>query len=568
MSVLGLTHKANLKGLTLIELLVTIAVISVIALISFPTLTNIIGSSRAAATEAIQKQANDFLSRYEASGKVSFDEETSTFTAWTDLNGDGRFTSPKEIIETLEISEKYSITVDNSENPTSIIVETGDPKSLIYKSGYNGEASDITQRVQKDKQVALASNPFTRLDYSFTGWNHDSDGSGITYNVGESLTIADNTTLYAQWLINTYTITYTYNGATSGNDNTTDSYISGGEAILLPAPLKSGYSFEGWNTDALGSGINYDGGAELSNKFDTALYAQWSANSYTLTYDYNGATSGNSIVNSSYTSGDPGVLLSSPERTGYSFSGWNTNNSGTGSNYAGGSRVTIQNDTTLFSQWLADTYTITYNYDGATGGNSSATSTYSTGESDVSLPAPTKSGKTFAGWFTASNFSGTKLGTAYSPSASLTLYAKWDNSTVVVFDASTGPNSTMTGGWSLWNYDGSNVSVGTNSNSVYTYSPYWTNGAAATNNNIDLTGATSITIDFAGSSDSPYGYSSFSWYKADGERDSYGLLNPSNRNMSRQLITIPITNGGSGRLTLNSANTRQYQYIYSITINY
>lgn len=141
-------------------------------------------------------------------------------------------------------------------------------------------------------------------------------------------------------------------------------------------------------------------------------------------------------------------------------------------------------------------------------------------------------------------------------------------SSVTIFDATTGPNSTATGGWYYWHYDGSYASIGTTSTYVYIYSPWWTNGAAATNNNIDLTGATSITIDFAGSSDNPYGYASVSWYLSNGTRSGYNIINPSNQNVSRQLITIPITNGGNGKFTLDAANCRQNVYLYGLKVNY
>lgn len=139
---------------------------------------------------------------------------------------------------------------------------------------------------------------------------------------------------------------------------------------------------------------------------------------------------------------------------------------------------------------------------------------------------------------------------------------------VVIFNASTGPNNAVTGGWSLWNYDGGNVTVGTNATSAFVFSPWWTNGAVATVNNINLTGAVSITIDFEGTSDNDYGYASVSWARANGTREGFNLLNPSLRSRSRGLITIPITNGGVGRFTLDSANTRQYQYIYGLVVNY
>ena len=53
----------------------------------------------------------------------------------------------------------------------------------------------------------LPGNTFTRPKYTFTGWNTKADGSGIAYADNASLTLTEDTTLYAQWtLVTDYTI--------------------------------------------------------------------------------------------------------------------------------------------------------------------------------------------------------------------------------------------------------------------------------------------------------------------------------------------------------------------------
>lgn len=48
----------------------------------------------------------------------------------------------------------------------------------------------------------LPASGFTRTGYAFTGWNTAADGTGGSYLLGQSITIWDNTTLYAQWRAN------------------------------------------------------------------------------------------------------------------------------------------------------------------------------------------------------------------------------------------------------------------------------------------------------------------------------------------------------------------------------
>ena len=52
-------------------------------------------------------------------------------------------------------------------------------------------------------------------------------------------------------------------------------------------------------------------------------------------------------------------------RTGYDFTGWNTEKDGSGTSYNDGAAVTFTSDTVLYAQWKAKTYTVTWkNWDG------------------------------------------------------------------------------------------------------------------------------------------------------------------------------------------------------------
>lgn len=62
-----------------------------------------------------------------------------------------------------------------------------------------GSGADTTQTVTSGAATTLTKNAFTRAGYTFTGWNTAADGSGTSYADGASVTITENTTLYAQW---------------------------------------------------------------------------------------------------------------------------------------------------------------------------------------------------------------------------------------------------------------------------------------------------------------------------------------------------------------------------------
>jgi len=71
--------------------------------------------------------------------------------------------------------------------------------------------------------------------------------------------------------------------------------------------------------------------------------------------------------------GDPGsdvaVSATVPTRDGYTFTGWNTAEDGSGTNYSGGDTVTLPNSgtDTLYAQWQINTVTLTYDPQGGSG---------------------------------------------------------------------------------------------------------------------------------------------------------------------------------------------------------
>ena len=137
--------------------------------------------------------------------------------------------------------------------------------------------------------------------------------------------------------------------------------------FTLPAPAeREGYTFAGWFTTQA-DGTQVQDNAELTA--DLTLYAQWTANSYTVTFDANG---GEGSMNQQTFTYDVAQALNQNTftRTGYSFTGWNTQADGSGSTYV--DKAEVQNLTaevganiTLYAQWSINSYTIRFvNADG------------------------------------------------------------------------------------------------------------------------------------------------------------------------------------------------------------
>jgi LPXTG-motif cell wall-anchored protein len=294
------------------------------------------------------------------------------------------------------------------------------------------------------------SGSLVKTGYGFANWNTAADGSGTSYAPSASFTIGANTILYAQWAT-TYTVTYNGNAKTGGSSPTEGSipYASGATVTVLGNTgdlVKTGNTFDNWNTAADGSGTSYAGGDTFVIGTDTILYAQWRA---AVTYDGNGSTGGTVPVDGSspYLNGSTVTVLGntgSLVKAGYSFDNWNTSADGSGTSYATGNTFAIGANTILYAQWTV-TNSVTYNANGATSGTVpvDGLSPYANGASVTVLSnsgSLARIGNTFANWNTAANGSGT----SYAPSGTFTigtntiLYAQWRTTVTYSGNGSTG----------------------------------------------------------------------------------------------------------------------------------
>lgn len=146
---------------------------------------------------------------------------------------------------------------------------------------------------------------------------------------------------------------------------------------------------------------------------------------------------------------------------------------------------------------------------------------------------------------------------------------------LIVFNSSTGPNSTVTGGWYSYITGGyGSPTVTTDSNGLTVSAPWWQDAQVETNNNISLAGATSITLVVSSFSNQPwYYYSNFSYPQSGGQYAGVAIANPGDYNFTNRTVTIPLTNPVNGRLRLgvtNSGNSAGdgWTRIHSIVVNY
>ena len=153
-----------------------------------------------------------------------------------------------------------------------------------------------------------------------------------------------------------------------------------------------------------------------------------SSPTYTLSYDENGG-SGSAMADQVGTSLTVATnTYTAP--TGYSFQKWNTAMNGGGTDYAAGGSITLTEDVTLYAIWQPQTYTVTLNQGSGSGGTANVTATFD--DAMPSITVPSRSGYTFAGYFTGANGTGTQYydenGSStndWTIASNTTLYAYW-----------------------------------------------------------------------------------------------------------------------------------------------
>ena len=101
-------------------------------------------------------------------------------------NDDGSYTDTKGAAQ-----DQYNFEVDKWLKCQRLLV--------IFDPNYTGAPEIEVQKVAPSTDTPLLSNPFTRENYTFNGWNTAADGSGTSYADGDNITLTADTTLYAQW---------------------------------------------------------------------------------------------------------------------------------------------------------------------------------------------------------------------------------------------------------------------------------------------------------------------------------------------------------------------------------
>ena len=372
--------------------------------------------------DAVNAEANP--TSYDVTTAVTLQDPTRPFSTFQGWYSDAKFKTKVTVIKK-----------GSTGNKTFYAKWTTNKYSISFKGNgsTSGKMSDLTGIVYNADKT-LTANAFKRNGYNFTGWNTAADGSGTSYankEVVNGLSTENGAkiTLYAQWEIIPYTITYVLGSDDAVNAEANPSSYDVETAVTLQAPTRPFSTFQGWYSDKkLKTKVTTIKKGSTGNR---TFYAKWTTNKYTITFKGNGSTSGKmkDLTGIVYNA-DKTLTANAFKRTGYHFVEWNTAADGSGDSYANKQVVnglSTENGVkvALYAIWEKDIYNITYNLNGADAVNAEANpSTYDV-EMTVNLEAPTREHYTFSGWYSDKKLKKKVAVIKKGSTGNKTFFAKW-----------------------------------------------------------------------------------------------------------------------------------------------
>ena len=195
---------------------------------------------------------------------------TGPISAYYELNIKDKY------VEDIYGSIKFRVYAAEGETPSVYIIGSTIPihNVTFYNNDGTGQIY-TTKTAYEGNPVSVFPSEPERAKYIFTGWNTMADGTGSAFNAATIVT--EGISVYAQWSripIILYTVDFNSNGGTTGAVPSSMQVENGDPIGSLPQPpTRSGFTFNGWNTQPGGGGAVINANTIVTGHM--TAYAQW-----------------------------------------------------------------------------------------------------------------------------------------------------------------------------------------------------------------------------------------------------------------------------------------------------
>ena len=261
--------------------------------------------------------------------------------------------------------------------------------------------------------------PMTKTGQGFGGWFKEAELVS-QWNFAAD-TVTGDITLYAKWDTSFFTVTFNADGGTPAP---VPQNIAHNSKVTEPAAMtRTGYIFGGWFKET--AHTNQWNFANDTVTGDITIYAKWTLNQYTVTFNADGGTP--APAQQTIDHGGKVTQPSAMTRTGYTFGGWYKEAAFTNQwNFASD---VVTSDTAIYAKWMLNQYTVTFNADGGTPVPAQQNIGY--GGKVTQPSAMTKTNYTFIGWFKEASHTNQWNFATDVVTANITLYAKWNYNLII-----------------------------------------------------------------------------------------------------------------------------------------
>ena len=246
-----------------------------------------------------------------------------TFTGWYNENEE-KVEYPITVTKNITLHSKYEINK--------------------YTITFNDEDRITTKEVNYNAKVEPVINQ-GKTGYTFKYWSIEKGGEEYNFNTP----VTEDTTLYAVYEINKYTITYINEGSEYHKEELT----YGSKHEKIEDPFKTGYTFTGWYNENEEK-VEYP----ITVTKNITLHSKYEINKYTITFNDEDRITTKEV---NYNAKVEPVI--NQGKTGYTFKYWSIEKGGEEYNF----NTLVTENITLYAVYEINTYKVIFkNYDGST----------------------------------------------------------------------------------------------------------------------------------------------------------------------------------------------------------